>query len=622
MPDALALISVLDQEWAEQLGDAELLAALSVRGNDQAFAILLDRHGPMVLGVCRRILGNDADAEDAFQATFLVLVRRGAGLRDPGQLRGWLHGVATRTAKAARRTRRRTRQPIEPLSEPAETASASTVEGREIYAVIDAEIAQLPVPYRDAAIHCLLYEQTQPEAAAQLGLPEGTLSSRLARARALLRHRLSRRGIGWSLGPMAVQASRELRAKTLTVFVQFRQAGDTALPAGVAGLSKGGWVIMQWTKWNIALGLAVLLGVTGWGVADWVAGPGSQKLQAQPDPPAEADPAVSEGADAEAPPKEALTYKGENYPTWVRTLRTELEPVKRAEAFVAIGAFGANGYGEEAARVILEVAEPYSKKLALKDHQTLLNFALSGLYQIGNPAAKPLRKLLHHPDKEIRLFALQAANQALSGETARDFLVAVLQAEDPKLRRQGLKVFFDASGRTYFGLLPSPNEAWGPAGGFVTAFGPAMKSLIPGQTEAVVRILTNAFDPTDDLLSDRLRRILAELVRAGEVSAASVIQPLLPFLQAKDLSGAAKRQVIRLFGDLRAAAAPAVPALIRLYRTGATDTRRAILLALGNIGPAAKEAIPTIEEATQVADLQVVAARALAQVRGKPAPKP
>src|SRR5262245_15920213 len=161
---------------------------------EEAFAALVGRHGPMVLGLCRRILGDAHEAEDAFQATFLVLARKATSVIRREKVASWLYGVAYRTAKeardrAARRRSREVRVSKPPRVEPAEVESSA-----ELRSVLDQELARLPVRYRGPVVLCELEGLSRQEAARRLGIPEGTLSSRLARAKVELRDRLGRRG--------------------------------------------------------------------------------------------------------------------------------------------------------------------------------------------------------------------------------------------------------------------------------------------------------------------------------------------------------------------------------------------------------------------------------------------
>jgi RNA polymerase sigma factor (sigma-70 family) len=203
---------------AGQLSDAELLERF-VAGRDEpaeaAFAALVERHGVMVLGVCRRVLGNRDAAEDAFQATFLVLAKKASAIARREQLASWLHGVARRAALDARTraTRQKAREkrlgamlPVEP---PDQTMTS------ELRAVLDEELARLPERHRTAILLCELEGLSRREAANRLGISEGTLSSRLSRAKSRLRDRLTRRGFALSSAALASVLAQDAHAVIL-----------------------------------------------------------------------------------------------------------------------------------------------------------------------------------------------------------------------------------------------------------------------------------------------------------------------------------------------------------------------------------------------------------------------
>src|SRR5215469_9886075 len=185
------------------LSDGALLERFTARGEEAAFEALLQRHGPMVLGVCRRVLGDVHEAEDAFQATFLVLVRSARSVGKAGSVGSWLHGVAHRTAlkaRAARAARRRHERRVAVMASKADGADVAWAELRQ---VLDEEVGRLPEACRGPFVLCYLEGKTYDEAARLLGCPKGTVSTRLTRARELLRARLTRRGLALSAGLLA-----------------------------------------------------------------------------------------------------------------------------------------------------------------------------------------------------------------------------------------------------------------------------------------------------------------------------------------------------------------------------------------------------------------------------------
>jgi RNA polymerase sigma factor (sigma-70 family) len=173
--------------------DGQLLSCFLERRDEDAFAALVTRHAPMVWGVCRRLLDRH-DAEDAFQATFLVLVRKAAAVV-PRELVGhWLYGVARQTALQARRTAARRRAKEGQLADPSDDGAGPPDPWHDLIPLLDQEVGRLPERYRTVIVLCDLGGKTRKEAARQLGVPEGTVAGRLARARALLAKRLPHPG--------------------------------------------------------------------------------------------------------------------------------------------------------------------------------------------------------------------------------------------------------------------------------------------------------------------------------------------------------------------------------------------------------------------------------------------
>ncbi len=186
-----------------EASDGQLLEQFALRHEEGAFAALMGRHGPMVLSVCQRVLPNAADVEDAFQATFLLLVRKAGSIRSQSSVAGWLYRVAYHAAirtkaDAARRHAREQRVEDRPPVPPSAEAA-----WRELHEVLDEELDRLPEKYRAPILLCYVEGKTHEEAAQQLGWPPGTVKGRLARARDLLRARLTARGLGPVAGSFA-----------------------------------------------------------------------------------------------------------------------------------------------------------------------------------------------------------------------------------------------------------------------------------------------------------------------------------------------------------------------------------------------------------------------------------
>ncbi len=177
--------------------DAELLARWSAGTDPSALELLIRQHGGMVFGVCRRTLGNTPDADDAFQATFLILVRKARTLARPEQVAGWLHAVALRVARRAWADRNRRHQREVMIVDPA--APEPPEDTRDLRRVLDEELDRLPEKYRLPIVLCELEGRTLEEAAQLLGWPKGTVAGRLSRGREMLRQRLARRGFGLPL---------------------------------------------------------------------------------------------------------------------------------------------------------------------------------------------------------------------------------------------------------------------------------------------------------------------------------------------------------------------------------------------------------------------------------------
>lgn len=255
----------------DALSDAGLLERFAVERDDAAFEGLLRRFGPMVFAVCRRILNDVHEAEDAFQATFLVLAQKAPSLTRRDLVGNWLYGVAFRTAKrakadAARRQARERKAVMPTASDPREE-----VDWRDLRPVLDEEILALPDKYRRPFVLCYLEGRTNEEAARVLGWPVGTLFTRLARARELLRHRLSHRGLALSGLPIAALLTSEATAavsaavidetlRSAMLFAAGKAAAAGVISARAAALAEGVLHAMFLGKLKATAVILVLVG--------------------------------------------------------------------------------------------------------------------------------------------------------------------------------------------------------------------------------------------------------------------------------------------------------------------------------------------------------------------------
>jgi RNA polymerase sigma factor (sigma-70 family) len=266
---------------AGDVTDADLLARFVTTRDEAAFELLLWRHGAMVLRVCRDVTRDEHAAEDAFQATFLVLVRKAASVRAPESLGAWLYKTAYRAALRARGQRLRTAARIDYGHDVAELPARSEPDDdssrREIRSLVHEEVLRLPSKYSRPVILCYFEELTHEEAARKLGWPKGTVAGRLARARELLHKRLSRRGVALSAALAAVTAtSLEASAVIPSALVQmtFRNglrvaAGEAAVRIAsphVAALTQGVLQEMFWNKMKLIAALILSMGLVGGGV--------------------------------------------------------------------------------------------------------------------------------------------------------------------------------------------------------------------------------------------------------------------------------------------------------------------------------------------------------------------
>jgi RNA polymerase sigma factor (sigma-70 family) len=340
------LRDLLEAKGLAEVPDCQLLERFVADQEDTAFNALLRRHGPMVLSVARRVVGNDHDAEDVFQATFIILARKANAIRKKQAVGGWLHGVAQRLAVKARAqaSRRNSHEKNvasmkRPNLEPAWT---------ELNQDLDSALQELPAKYREALVLCYLQGQTQEQSAKQLGCPLGTVRSRLAQGRKLLRDRLARRGLPLSGGAfttvLATAAAAQavpiqLRHMTLKAAVQI--AAGKALAPGlvssqVIALVNGGIKAMAAAKIKLAGFLVVSASLLSLG-----AGALGHHLAASPDPSGPADPALRQKepkrVEAKVPPEmeqakpdeqETISVQG-----WVKDMQGQPVPGANVAVF-------------------------------------------------------------------------------------------------------------------------------------------------------------------------------------------------------------------------------------------------------------------------------------------------
>jgi RNA polymerase sigma factor (sigma-70 family) len=250
--------------------DGQLLERFALGREEAAFATLVQRYGPLVLGVCRRVLCHEHDAEDAFQATFLVLARSAAAIRKQESVGSWLYGVAHRVALKAKAeaTRRHIHHRIQPANALAEPLADLT--WKELCAALDEELTRLPDKYRAPLLLYYMEGHTQDEAAARLGWARGTLKRRLERGRDILRGRLLRRGLTLSAGLFAAALAGTQAAVPAALASAAVQAASAWTAAGttasaVAALAESATPAACATKLKLAVGLMLLIAAAGVG---------------------------------------------------------------------------------------------------------------------------------------------------------------------------------------------------------------------------------------------------------------------------------------------------------------------------------------------------------------------
>jgi RNA polymerase sigma factor (sigma-70 family) len=277
------VVQYLRSLTAGGLSDRDLLRLYIDDTDEAAFAALVRRHGRVVLGMCRRVLGAGADCDDAFQAAFVVLARKARSIRKQASLASWLTGVAYRVAMrlASQRSRRRRRE------KPAEDRLAEIAENQSMHSetseraglgdlghIVDRELQGLPASYRDALVMCCMQELSHTVAAKQLGIPLGTLKGRVQRGRELLRKRLERRGVSCSAVALSVILSEQARVLVPPALARaaIESATHNTVSATVAALSS--YVIRSLAAGTVKLSIMAMatVGLLSVAAVGWTVG--------------------------------------------------------------------------------------------------------------------------------------------------------------------------------------------------------------------------------------------------------------------------------------------------------------------------------------------------------------
>ena len=320
-PDAAPFFGVADE------GDGDLLGRFIRTRDESAFAEIVRRHGVMVLGVCQRVLDNRHDAEDCFQAAFMVLVKKAGKIQPRDMVGNWLYGVAYRTALEARRRTARRRQ-LEKKKQAMPKPESKAELWQELRPVLDQELSRLPDKFRFVLVACDLEGKTRSEVADLLDVPEGTVASRLARARTMLAKRLRRHNLMLSPGFLAtllaeqapMHLSEELVARTARVAIGASQTTSIGrlADAVVAG--------MLWTKLKVATAVVCVVALLGLGVASMLpsADAGRQPEAPKADPikkkPQRVSECVLRKVDLQKQEIQAARLDGDNAPAEIHDL--------------------------------------------------------------------------------------------------------------------------------------------------------------------------------------------------------------------------------------------------------------------------------------------------------------
>ncbi len=335
------------QERSEE-SDEHLLHDFATHHDDTAFAVIVRRHGPMVMQVCKRVLGQEQDAEDAFQATFLVLARKPCALRRKSALASWLYGTAYRIARKSKQSaERRRKHEVQATARPSIDPREELL-WREVRALIDAEIARLPDKYRSVFVLCCLEELSQAEAGRRLDMKEGTVANRLAEARKRLGRRLARRGVELAVVlnavTLAASSASALSAKLMVTTIKAASATSASeglecrVSASVIQLVQGMTTPMIVSKAKLATVLLLIAGMLA-GASVWAYRSLATNARTPSTQPAEPTTGEANNKPAITPPKRA-TAEG------VEIHGRVLDPEGKPKAGAKLALLGQNGVSQ------------------------------------------------------------------------------------------------------------------------------------------------------------------------------------------------------------------------------------------------------------------------------------
>jgi RNA polymerase sigma factor (sigma-70 family) len=469
--------------------DGHLLDCFVARRDETAFEALVRRHGPMVLGVCRRVLHDTHDTEDAFQAAFLVLARKAASIQPRDLVGNWLYGVAYRTALEARgilaRRRAKERQ-VRAMPEPA--AHQPEADG-DVRTVLDEELSRLPDKYRAAVVLCELEGRSRKQVATILRIPEGTLSSRLATARQMLARRLTRRGYGVSAAALAAVFAQQASAALIPVplvaatvqAASLFAAGTNAaaISTHVILVTEGVLKAMFLTKVKTLTAVFVLMAVLGGGLG--LLGPGSNAGQPN-------DPKVAQKKPAD--PKKAAPGKIE----LVQDAQGKIELVQNKDVEQKLRALTAMDYKEVSLDSILDDLRTNSRLNIVVDEPALERAQISlgapmRMRLEGVSLKTALKHLLHNARLGYRVEEGVIIITPLESE--RNMVLRVIPVADlvgPKEGSENLIRIIRKTIGTPRGWVPRAEDGDDPSGnlegGTIEYFAEG-KSLVVSQTAEV-----------------------------------------------------------------------------------------------------------------------------------------